>query len=121
MRSLLALAERWRERAESVREWAAAEGSARALEGCAAELAEAVRAALDEELTLEEAAAVSGYSKRRLRELVAAGEVPNAGRRGAPRIRRADLPLKPGAKSESDYDVGADAAALVARLGVVRQ
>ena len=55
-----------------------------------------------------------------LRELVAAGEVPNAGRKGAPRIRRADLPRKPGAKSESGYDVSADAAALVARLGVVR-
>ena len=120
MRSLLALADHWRERAASVREWAAAEGSARALEGCAAELEEAVRAALDEELTLEEASTASGYSKRRLRELVAAGELPNAGRKGAPRIRRADLPRKPGGQSESGYDVDADAAALVARLGMVR-
>lgn len=60
----------------------------------AAEVREAVRASESELLTLTEAAAESGYSEDWLRHLVANGKVPNAGRKGAPRIRRVDLPLK---------------------------
>lgn len=47
-------------------------------------------------LTLRQASAESGYSAGHLRRLVSAGEVENAGRRGAPRIRRRDLPRKRG-------------------------
>ena len=78
----------------------------------AMQLREALRAASDESLTLAEAAAESGYSKRRLRELVPEGSVPNAGRKGAPRIRRGDLPRK--AKAASDgFDAGAEARAIM--------
>lgn len=45
-------------------------------------------------LSLSDAARESGYSPDRLRHLVAAGSIPNAGRKGAPRIRRGDLPSK---------------------------
>lgn len=45
-------------------------------------------------LTLRQASAESGYSAGHLRRRVSAGDVPNAGRRGAPRIRRSDLPRK---------------------------
>lgn len=59
---------------------------------------EALRPAGGELLSLQEAAAESGYSVDRLGRLVAKGEIPNAGRRGKPAIRRSDLPKKPGAR-----------------------
>jgi hypothetical protein len=49
----------------------------------------------NEELSLPSAAAESGYSSNHLSRLVRDGRIPNAGRPGAPRIRRADLPRKP--------------------------
>ncbi len=45
-------------------------------------------------MTVAEAALESGLSEDHLRHGVADGKIPNAGRKGAPRIRRADLPLK---------------------------
>jgi|SRR5580704_2149062 hypothetical protein len=45
-------------------------------------------------LTLETAAARSGYSKDHLARLIREGKIPNAGRRGAPRIRTVDLPAR---------------------------
>lgn len=62
----------------------------------ATELREALRDQGSEELTLSEAALESGYSEDHLRHLVADGTIPNAGERGRPRIRRGDLPQKPG-------------------------
>jgi hypothetical protein len=47
-------------------------------------------------LSLREASAESGYSEGHLGRKVRAGEIPNAGRPGAPRIRRCDVPKKPG-------------------------
>ncbi len=70
----------------------------------------------DELLTLAQAASESGYSERRLREMIDEDSLPNAGRKGAPRIRRADLPRKPGAKA-GDFDATAEAARLVGRIG----
>lgn len=95
MTSLLELAERWKADAMFLREHGAGEAAATA-ERHARELEEAIQAAEDEALTLSEAATESGYSKRRLRELVADETIPNAGRRHAPRIRRGDLPRKAG-------------------------
>jgi len=46
-------------------------------------------------LTLDEAAAESGYHKDHLSLLISQGKIPNAGKKGAPRIRRRDLPRKP--------------------------
>lgn len=95
------LAGRWREMAALMRRHGH-EDTARTCELHADELEEALAAADDEELTLAEAAGESGYSKRRLRELLADGSIPNAGRTGAPRVRRADLPRKPGSPSAFD-------------------
>ncbi len=47
-------------------------------------------------LTLTAAAEHSGYSAGHLSRLVQTGVIPNAGRTNTPRIRRADLPIKPG-------------------------
>ena len=49
-----------------------------------------------EVLTLPEAERLSGYSKEHLGRLIRNRKIPNAGRPGSPRIRRADLSIKPG-------------------------
>jgi hypothetical protein len=76
-----------------------AEAQAGVLEGCASELAAWVREWELEALTLEQAARESGLSYSHLQHLVAGGRVPNAGSARRPRIRRADLPRKPGTPS----------------------
>jgi hypothetical protein len=45
-------------------------------------------------LTLKAAAEESGYSVEHLARLIRQGRVANAGRRNAPRIRAADLPVR---------------------------
>ncbi len=73
----------------------------------------------DQLLTLTEAANCSGYSTDHLGRLIRDGTIPNAGRPSAPRIRRRDLPQKPGTlvarDSQVAYDAGADARKLVSR------
>ena len=105
------LADQWEADAEKLREYDQ-ESAAKVAELHASQLREALRAAGDESLTLAEAAAESGYSKRRLREFVHQGSVPNAGRKGAPRIRRGDLPRKAKAASNG-FDAGAEARAIM--------
>ena len=109
------LAAIWRARAEELRRYAPA--AAQAFQDAAAELEAALHEQADELLTLGEASRESGYSERRLRELVAAGELPNAGRKGAPRVRRADLPHKARRDNGTGYDAEAHARELV---GTVR-
>ena len=48
-----------------------------------------------EELTLGDAAEVSGYSYSAIQKMVAGGELLNLGDKGNPRVRRGDLPKKP--------------------------
>jgi len=67
---------------------------ARACRTHADDLDAAMRSVADDALDLTAAAQESGFSVDRLRHKVAAGEIPNAGRRGSPRIRRGDLPIK---------------------------
>ena len=110
--TLESLADVWRGVAENLRAYGA-EGPARALERAAADLEAALRAKADEALTLEQAAAESGYSAEHLRHLVAAGQLPNAGRRGAPRVKRGDLPKRPGRAASTNYDPDADALRIV--------
>lgn len=105
----------WREHATGLRGFAA-EGAATAFESAANELEEALRSSEGEELTVPEAAQVSGYSERRLRELLAEGSLPNAGAKGRPRVRRGDLPWKPATNGAAGYDVDADADQLVERM-----
>jgi len=84
----------WRTRAAKLREWGAPEATARLWEKAAAEVEQVLRRWDRTTLTLREAARESGYSADHLGALVRDGEIPNAGRKGAPRIRRADLPVK---------------------------
>jgi hypothetical protein len=112
MTALQELAARWREQADTLDRWQDSRGAA-LLRQAATELLDAIEEAGDEELNLEAAARESGYSDRRLRELIAEGAIPNAGRKGAPRVRRRDLPKK--ARSASSYDAEADALSLLRR------
>jgi hypothetical protein len=86
----------WRARAAKLRTWAAADQAATALERAAEELEAELRADGEAELNLEQAGAECGYSARHLARLISDGTLVNAGRKNAPRIRRSDLPRKPG-------------------------
>jgi hypothetical protein len=93
-----------------------------------ADLESAAQARDEEVLTLREASTVSGYTVDHLARLIRQGRIRNGGRRGAPRIRARDIPLRPGhvACSEDDaisattrYDPKTDARSLAnRRLGV---
>ena len=99
------LPERWRADAETLSRHGA-DSLARVCRAHADELEEALRDAASEALDLAAAARESGYSRDRLRHMIAAGELANAGRKGAPRIRRGDLPVKAGARP-AKFDVSA--------------
>lgn len=87
---------RWREEAEKLRERYGLEELARTCEAHARELEASLNHTANELLNLRQAAAESGYSPDHLGELVREGRIPNAGRKNAPKIRRADVPVKPG-------------------------
>ena len=110
MKGLYELVERWEAEAETLDRYHDERGAATARLH-AAELREAVRTQADEHLSPPEAEAASGYSRRRLRELEAAGKLENHGRKGAPRYRRGDLPTKP--RSDAGFDAADEARKLI--------
>lgn len=102
----------WRARAVELEPYCAS--AAEAFRAAAGELESALRGASEAELTLDQASEESNYSKRRLRELIADGSIPNAGRKHAPRIRRADLPRKHTKTIADGFDASAEARRLLA-------
>jgi hypothetical protein len=72
------------------RDGALVEG-ARVLRRIAARLEEVQREWALKELTLTEVAEETGWSYHAVQKAVASGRLPNAGRRGRPRVRRCDL------------------------------
>ncbi len=94
-----ALVDRWREEAERY-ERDAVPGHAAVLRRVAAELEGWWRERELEELTLEQASELGGYSYSALEKGVRTGTIPNAGESGRPRIRRRDVPRKPGRNRE---------------------
>ncbi len=95
MNPLLKLAAEWRSEAETLLRYSDERG-ANVCELHAQELEAAWNQWQSEELRIAEAALESGYSEEHLRRSVRDGSIPNAGRKSAPRIRRADVPKKPG-------------------------
>jgi hypothetical protein len=89
----------WRARAEDLKRFGPA--AAEAFEECARELEQALNHEGNEELNLRQAAKESGYDEDSLGRMVKQGKIPNAGRPGAPRILRRDLPKKAGRKRET--------------------
>ena len=82
-------------KAAELRESFGDEARARAIEWAAEQFERAVENGADERLTLAQASARSGYSQDHLARLIRDGRLPNAGRRGSPRIRAGDLPVRP--------------------------
>lgn len=85
-----ALASEWRKEADMLDRRGLAR-EARIVESFARDLEQRLREWLDELLTLEDAAAEVNATYDGLRKRIARGDLPNAGRQGAPKIRRADL------------------------------
>ena len=112
--ALRSLLHRWTTDAATLRGYGDSRG-ADMLERLTNEARAAIESAGDELLTLEQAARVANMHPDSLRHLVASGRIPNAGRRGAPRIKRADVPRRPAKAEGSAYDPGADAIAILSR------
>lgn len=94
------LADEWEAEADTLRRRGAPR-QAEALESAAKDLRQRIWECKVEPLTIAEAEEESEYSGRRLRELLSEEKIPNAGEPGSPRIRRADLPAKPGGAGPS--------------------
>lgn len=101
MDPLAELAANWRDDAERFRDYGA-NRLARTCEKHADELEAASAARQLDAVTLEEAAEIGGYSYSHLQHLVADDTIPNVGSKGSPRIRRRDVPVKPGHGRASD-------------------
>ena len=82
--ALNAIAKDWRQEAENLRSRYADGRLAALCETHAGELDALLRTQLDEELTLKQAARISGYSYSHLRRLLDAGELANMGIEGRP-------------------------------------
>ena len=85
------LAAAWRRRAEVLAQYGDP-NSARLWRLAADELDSMAATEREAPLTLGEAAKRTGYTVDHLAERVRRGELPNAGRKGAPRLRVCDLP-----------------------------
>lgn len=90
--SLQSLISAWRARAEELRPYVTP--AAAAFDRAADELERQLAALELEPLTLQQAAAESGYTPDHLGRQVKQGKIPNAGRPRAPLILRRDLPRK---------------------------
>ena len=84
----------WQQRADYLQQFGDP-NSARLWRLAAVELERALEAFGAETLTVAEAANATGYSPGYLSKQIAAGSIPNAGRKNAPRVRRGDLKAKP--------------------------
>src|SRR4051794_20883221 len=83
-----------RSKAVELRESFGDDARARAIEWAVSQFERALNDHTEELLTLAEASARSGYSQDHLARLIRDGRIPNAGRRGSPRVRAGDLPVR---------------------------
>ncbi len=89
------LAGRWRSDATRLRAWGC-DDQATILEHCAGELEDHLVSMADVTLSLDAAAAATGYSVAHLRRLIARGVLADVGQNGDTAVLRRDLPFKPG-------------------------
>ncbi len=97
---------RWRGDAAVLRR-RGAEDYAALLDGCAAELEAILSDGAWESVTLVEGSRASGYSVAHLRRLIAEGVLRNVSNNGRVRVRRGDLPRKPGHRAMASLNVTA--------------
>ena len=91
------IVERWSARAQEFKRLGAMVDAYRLISELIIELEGLFREEDSDVLTLEQAAEYSAYSVDHLARSVRSGAIPNAGRKGQPRVRRGDLPRKSGA------------------------
>ena len=117
MTGVASLVDTWRAKADMLQSYAP--GVAQAFRDAADELCAILDAEGHELLTLQQAACTTGYHPETLGRLIRKGKIPNAGRRGRPRILRCDLPTRPGHRVAAiplgPYDPAADARLLASR------
>jgi hypothetical protein len=104
-------------KAKEFREAFGDEPRARTLEWAAGKVEQALRDESDDLLTLPEAAKISGYHPDSLARMVRDGQIPDLrppNSKGMIRIRRGDLPIRPGRPHTPDADVRE----LASRLGI---
>ncbi len=109
--------DKFRAKAKEFREVFGDEGRARTLEWAARKVEQALRDENEDLLTLAEAAQASGYHPDSLARMVRDGQIPDlrpSGSKGMIRIRRGDLPIKPG----KPHTPSADVRELASRLGI---
>jgi hypothetical protein len=97
-----------RAKAKEFREAFGAEPQARSLEWAATRIELSLRDESDQQLTLAQAAEISGYNPDSLARMVREGKIPDLrppNSNGMIRIRRGDLPIKPGRPHTPDADV----------------
>ena len=107
-----------RAKAKELRESFGAEGPARALEWAGARIEQALRDDSDELLTLPQASELSGYHPDSLARMVRDGQIPDLrppNSKSIIRIRRGDLPIKPGKPHTPPADVRELASRLLKR------
>ena len=104
-------------KAKELREAFGDEPRARSLEWAVARIEQALRDDSDQLLTLPDAAEISGYHPDSLARMVREGHIPDLRppkSKGMIRIRRGDLPIKPG----KPHTPSADVRELASRLGI---
>jgi hypothetical protein len=97
-----------RAKADELRGTFGDEARARTLEWAALSIEHALREESQELLTLPEASRISGFHPDSLARMVRDGQIPDLrppNSKGMIRIRRADLPIKPGRPHTPDADV----------------
>lgn len=102
----------WRTRAREFRRYGQ-DAPATMLEGVADELDESLRAYMVEALSLRQAADESGYTPEGLSQLIRRGRIANVNPGGHPKVRRCDLPRKPGPSTPRLVDGSPDLASAV--------
>jgi hypothetical protein len=94
--SLAELIARWQRRRVEFAEFGVSLDGTKLADAVLADLAALDRDLHASAVTLKEASALGGYSVDHLQRLVAAGQLENVGRKGRPRIRQSDVPVRPG-------------------------
>ena len=90
---------RWRERAAALEPYAP--NVAHVFRECAAELEAAQREAAVDAVSVAEAAVLSGYTANGIGGMIRRGEIENVGTKRRPKIRRCDIPKRPGHRLEA--------------------
>jgi len=90
---------RWEERRDWLSQMGGAANAATLIDAMLTEVRTLLKSKDDEVLSLSQASIESGYSTDHLGRLIRNGTIPNAGRRGSPRLRRSDLPVRPGSQN----------------------